>query len=62
MKAAKKLKSKFGGGGMATKFKKKPVGLAASNPPAVAPKPVEKDIPAVANPGTQSNTFKVEKK
>jgi len=50
MKAAKKLKSKFGGGGMASKFKKKPVGLAASNPPAVVPKPVEKDIPVAVNP------------
>jgi len=37
MKAAKKLKNKFGGGGMAGKFKKKPVGLAASNPPAADP-------------------------
>ena len=35
---------------MASKFKKKPVGLAASNPPAVVPKPVEKDIPVAVNP------------
>ena len=37
MKAAKKLKSKFGGGGMASKFKKKPA--AAANPAAAAPQP-----------------------
>ena len=48
MKAAKKLKNKFGGGGgMAGKFKKKPVGISAPKPPAAAPAAADqKDSPA----------------
>jgi hypothetical protein len=42
MKAAKKLKNKFGGGGgMAGRFKKKPVGISAPKAPAAAPAAAE---------------------
>tara|TARA_B110001450_G_C17666418_1_gene499744 strand:+ start:6022 stop:6195 length:174 start_codon:yes stop_codon:yes gene_type:complete len=42
MKAAKKLKNKFGGGGgMAGRFKKKPVGISAPKASAAAPAAVE---------------------